>query len=451
MTCGLSQIRVDRLHCEDVPCLISLQSSSYSDPSRMYSCDFVCLIDVSGSMQGERLGIVKETLGHMIGMLEDSDRVCLITFSDQARCECGLVRCSKQGKVRLKACINSFDCGDLTNISQGLRLAMEMISRRRQQNFAVTLLVFTDGKHSVDDHAYDDCREILESGSAQNMSLIVLGFGEDLDTKILELLARKGHGTFYHITSLDDIPEKFGLAFATATTVVAWNIFITLRLNDTRGQLPCKIKKLYSKEGEDQFFVPAIIANTQKDFVFELIPGFVSIPAPANFSPVSAVVEFVDNENVETRLEANFSVTFLPWTVVKPPQKSEVLVHWHRIKGASQLGEARRLAELNQFKEAHALLENAIESLEASSEEGHFKRATIIIELLSDLKHAKELVESEKTWENGGESHFASISYKHSSQSALQSRSVYASSQERERTMDLMRWRRAEEQKSDCP
>ena len=58
---------------------------------RYNNVDLVCVIDVSGSMAGEKLRLVKKSLDYVIDQLGKGDRISLITFSDNAKVLCGLI------------------------------------------------------------------------------------------------------------------------------------------------------------------------------------------------------------------------------------------------------------------------------------------------------------------------------------------------------------------------
>jgi len=54
------------------------------------SVDLICVIDNSGSMQGEKIGLVKETINFLLETLTPSDRLSIITFNSYANRLCGL-------------------------------------------------------------------------------------------------------------------------------------------------------------------------------------------------------------------------------------------------------------------------------------------------------------------------------------------------------------------------
>lgn len=54
------------------------------------SVDLICVIDNSGSMNGEKIELVKATLRFLLETLTPSDRLSLITFNSYAKRLCGL-------------------------------------------------------------------------------------------------------------------------------------------------------------------------------------------------------------------------------------------------------------------------------------------------------------------------------------------------------------------------
>jgi Mg-chelatase subunit ChlD len=42
--------------------------------------DLICVIDVSGSMSGEKIELVKKSMSYLLEILNESDRLCIVTF-----------------------------------------------------------------------------------------------------------------------------------------------------------------------------------------------------------------------------------------------------------------------------------------------------------------------------------------------------------------------------------
>jgi uncharacterized protein YegL len=59
------------------------------------SVDLICVLDVSGSMSGQKIQLLKETMKFLVETLTPSDRLCIITFNNQARRICTLKALTK--------------------------------------------------------------------------------------------------------------------------------------------------------------------------------------------------------------------------------------------------------------------------------------------------------------------------------------------------------------------
>ena len=52
--------------------------------SRRSNIDLICVLDISGSMQGVKLYLLKQTITFMLEVLDPNDRFSLITFESKA-------------------------------------------------------------------------------------------------------------------------------------------------------------------------------------------------------------------------------------------------------------------------------------------------------------------------------------------------------------------------------
>ena len=48
------------------------------------SVDLICVIDKSGSMSGEKINLVRETLDYLLTLLNENDRISLVEFASGA-------------------------------------------------------------------------------------------------------------------------------------------------------------------------------------------------------------------------------------------------------------------------------------------------------------------------------------------------------------------------------
>ncbi|KAK1678332.1 hypothetical protein QYE76_039180 [Lolium multiflorum] len=99
-------------------------SAAASDAARA-PLDLVTVLDVSGSMRGHKLELLKQAMGFVIDNLGPADRLSVVSFSDEAIRRIRLVRMSDQGKADAKLAVQSLVARGGTNIGEGLRVAAQ--------------------------------------------------------------------------------------------------------------------------------------------------------------------------------------------------------------------------------------------------------------------------------------------------------------------------------------
>ena len=62
--------------------MVSLNVDEYKQEKRL-GMDLIMVIDVSGSMNGEKIQLVKETLNFLVDELKDIDRLSFIVFDNK--------------------------------------------------------------------------------------------------------------------------------------------------------------------------------------------------------------------------------------------------------------------------------------------------------------------------------------------------------------------------------
>ncbi|CAL4924987.1 unnamed protein product [Urochloa decumbens] len=93
--------------------------------------DLVTVLDVSGSMQGPKLQLVKRARCFVIDQLGPADRLSVVVFSNGGRRVTRLARMNAAGKAA------------------GLRVGAEVLSSRRQKNAVAAMILLSDGQDTV--------------------------------------------------------------------------------------------------------------------------------------------------------------------------------------------------------------------------------------------------------------------------------------------------------------
>lgn len=423
--CGLDYVRVSLQQTDEVPCMITIKAKDQDPNVRTYGADVMCVIDQSGSMAGGTMDLVKASLIGLLSRLDGRDRMSLVGFHSVATRISPLIRCTAEGKTRLQSFIQSMTCTGATSIARGFLMGLEVLKQRRDLNQVASLLLFSDGQDNAGGNPTGACQVGLEQSKLNALRICTFGLGSTVDSRLLETLATQGSGQFQHITMNDQIPQVFNYALGNIISEVATEVQVVLEMKSCK--VPCKITKIYSKEGSDTFLIPVFHANEQKELVFLLKPQIVSLAKKSQFLPVEVTLTYKGKQNEEFTASEKLKVMFARWEdSPAPPKNGEVFRHWFRVRGADYLQGARQLATDGRFREADELLGRGIEALETSG----YTEVPLVMAVLEDMRKAKELVQSNKSWSRGGDAHFASLSYSHFSQAATALTPQYASRQQ---------------------
>lgn len=188
---------------------VTISSADASaDVSTRGGLDIVCVMDVSGSMMGEKISLVKDAMKFVVQELTDNDRLALVTFDHQAEAILGLTRMGNGGKDRATTTINSMAARGGTNIYSGLAEGMRMLETRRAQNSVTCIFLLTDGQDSRSNEAAKF--DLAVRARTNGWPLVLFAFGDDHDVQSLSALAETAGSSYVFVRELVSIADAFG-------------------------------------------------------------------------------------------------------------------------------------------------------------------------------------------------------------------------------------------------
>jgi Ca-activated chloride channel family protein len=161
------------------------------------SVNFTAVLDVSGSMQGEKIRQAKEAVRQSLRYLNQGDILALITFSDDSRCIMEPASLNQQSRMVVESALHEMQANGMTALCGGLELGIEKAKMSKQENNLVLML--SDGQANVGE---TDLEKIaLRARQARENGLIVsaIGVGMDYNEALLAAVANQGGGRYYHI------------------------------------------------------------------------------------------------------------------------------------------------------------------------------------------------------------------------------------------------------------
>lgn len=95
---------------------MNLNSKEVELKDKRSAIDIIMVLDVSGSMGGKKIKLLKETLFFILKELNEKDRFGLVLFSDQSRLEIPLVYTTKDNKKMITKKVKAIRTGGGTNL-----------------------------------------------------------------------------------------------------------------------------------------------------------------------------------------------------------------------------------------------------------------------------------------------------------------------------------------------
>ncbi|TVU31084.1 hypothetical protein EJB05_22753, partial [Eragrostis curvula] len=179
-------------------------------PAPRAPLDLVTVLDVSGSMDGNKLDLVKQAMGFVVDNLGPADRLSVVSFSNDAQREIRLTRMSADGKEAAKRAVEALVAGGGTNIRKGLDVAAQVLAARRYTNAVTSVILLSDGKDNCNNRGVNLMPPSLRGGHGAGAATVhTFGFGTDHDAAAMHAIAEATRGTFSYIVNHEVVQDSF--------------------------------------------------------------------------------------------------------------------------------------------------------------------------------------------------------------------------------------------------
>jgi Ca-activated chloride channel family protein len=166
--------------------LLSASPSIEIDKSNIENKDITFILDVSGSMSGEKLEQAKKALLYCVNNLNAGDQFNIIRFSTEAYSLFkSLEKADKQNINEAKRFIDDMQAIGGTNIEGAFSLAFKNYKESDRPHFIVFL---TDGKPTIGEMNDEKLVKRILSTNETNSRIFTFGIGDDINTHLLDKL-----------------------------------------------------------------------------------------------------------------------------------------------------------------------------------------------------------------------------------------------------------------------
>lgn len=199
--------------------------------------NFALVLDHSSSMKGAKLNSVKEAVKRVIDLLEPTDYISAVIFSDTAHVIIPSMPASD--KSAMKAAIDRIGASGGRMMSLGMIQGLSELRRWNIPNAINRMILLTDGVPSDSNR----CRQLARDAAAAGISIYPMGIGSDWDEDLLDDIGQLSGGMpAEFIQNPNDALNLFQQQVQSSVDVAIRNATLLLRL--PAGVTPKKAVKV---------------------------------------------------------------------------------------------------------------------------------------------------------------------------------------------------------------
>lgn len=395
--------------------------------------DLVTVLDVSGSMAGTKLALLKRAMGFVVQNLGPSDRLSVIAFSSTARRLFPLRRMTETGRQQALQAVNSLVSNGGTNIAEALRKGTKVLVDRKWKNPVCSIILLSDGQdtYTVTSpggvHPQTDYQLLLpvsirrNNGAGLQIPVHAFGFGADHDAASMHSISEISGGTFSFIEAEGVIQDAFAQCIGGLLSVVVQELLVRIECVHPSLQLG-SIKagsyrtSMMADARMGSISVGDLYAEEERDFLVTI-----NIPVVASSYEMSLVkVRCVYRDPITKEMvnveEASEVMIQRPEVVGELIVSMEVDRQRNRLHAAEAMSEARVAAENGDLVGAVSVLESCRRALSESASAQAGDR--LCASLSAELKEMQERMGNRRAYEESGRAYVLSGLSSHSWQRA---------------------------------
>jgi Ca-activated chloride channel homolog len=190
-------------------------------------------VDISGSMQGDKLDMAKEALLLMVDQLNEDDHMSLVTYGTAATIRKRTLQMNDYGKWAMRNSIENLRTKGSTNMEAGMLLSYRLVENGlSEENTEHRVMLFTDAQPNTGSTEPSSFLGITREYADKGIGLSVFGVGLDLGAELTNEIANTQGGNSYFLSKMDYTQQLFADEFDFIVSPIAYNLEVTLNLDE---------------------------------------------------------------------------------------------------------------------------------------------------------------------------------------------------------------------------
>ncbi|MCB9741591.1 MAG: VWA domain-containing protein [Alphaproteobacteria bacterium] len=190
----------------------------------------VAVVDISGSMEGEKLELAQAAMLRMVNRLDSADHMALVSFGNSAYVEVDSEPMGGQNRRDMAEAIEGLRTRGSTSVEAGLLEGFDALEAHLgEAGLEHRVIVFTDARPNVDATDPDSFVALAREQAARGVGVTLIGVGQDLGADLAVKMSEVRGGSYHYLADTEDADRVFVDEFDYNVSPVAYDLEVRVR------------------------------------------------------------------------------------------------------------------------------------------------------------------------------------------------------------------------------
>lgn len=224
------------------------------------------VLDVSGSMQGDKIMQAVEAAHHAVDLLKDGDVLSLVTYSDSAYVIKEAAALNVKNRNAFHSAIERIYADGSTALFSGVSLGADQLDKYLEDESINRVVLLSDGLANVGPSTPGELGTLGEILKRRGISVTTLGLGDGYNDELMSELASRSDGNHAFIENPVDLVRIFEKEFGAIMSVAAKDFNIIIKLEN--GIRPVRLLNRNGDIYEDEVIISLNqLYSNQKQYI----------------------------------------------------------------------------------------------------------------------------------------------------------------------------------------
>ena len=211
----------------------------------------VLVLDVSGSMTGERINLVLHAVKVILTASHRNIEISIYTFDSGVRQIQEFIVMNDENKVKMLELVPNIPLTfGSTNLLDGINEPLKYVQSVNDPTIDTHILVFTDGEPNINDvnHYNSILDKYYKDYGLSNVIIDVFGFGNSLNQDIMQLIYQRGKGQFGFISDPNMLATVFNNYIANLFTTPIKNVVLSYEIEGSTDFIQVELGDMIAQQ-----------------------------------------------------------------------------------------------------------------------------------------------------------------------------------------------------------